>query len=81
VLYSEEAVARLKALDKATAKRIIRKITGSRANPHLGFKRLAGRPEYKLRIGDYRVIADIDESKKVILVRTLGHRKNIYDNL
>jgi len=31
---------------------------------------------YRLRVGDYRVIFDIDDDKVVIL--RIGHRKNIY---
>jgi mRNA interferase RelE/StbE len=40
--------------------------------------RLVGRTEFKLQIGDYGVIADIEENRRVIIVRSLGHRKNIY---
>ncbi len=78
VIYSEEALTRLKDLDKTVAKRIIRKIASSQNNPYSNFRRLVGHSEYKLRVGDYRVIADIDENRKVIMIITLGHRKNIY---
>ena len=64
VEYSSEAVMQLERLEKATAKRIIKKIGFSQNNPHQVFKGLSGRPEYKLRIGDYRVIADIDDKKQ-----------------
>ena len=40
--------------------------------------RLVGRIELKLRVSDYIVIADIDEKRRVIIIRSLGHRKNIY---
>ena len=32
--------------------------------------------QYRFRIGDYRVIFDLDDERLIIL--TLGHRKNIY---
>ena len=48
------------------------------SDPHRFFVRLVGRTEYKLRVGDYRVIADIEENRRVIVVRSLGHRRNIY---
>lgn len=79
VEYSAEAVTQLKNLDKIIAKRIIKKIESSANNPRLFFKRLAGRPEYKLRVGDYRAIADIDDQKHIILIRSLGHRWDIYE--
>jgi mRNA interferase RelE/StbE len=65
-------------LNKPIIKRIIGKIESTKNNPHNFFKRLVGRPEYKLRIGDYRVIAHIEQDKKTIFIRSIGHRKNIY---
>jgi len=35
---------------------------------------------YKLRVGDYRAIIDIDNKKNIIHVLKMGHRKNIYEN-
>ena len=41
-------------------------------------EKLVGEPGYKLRVGDYRIIIDINSNKLVILVLKLGHRRNIY---
>ncbi|EQB67902.1 MAG: hypothetical protein AMDU5_GPLC00020G0003 [Thermoplasmatales archaeon Gpl] len=76
--YSEESLFQLKGLDIPVAKRIIQKIESTRTDPHRFFVRLVGRTEYKLRVGDYRVIADIEENRRVIVIRSLGHRRNIY---
>ena len=35
--------------------------------------------QWRYRIGDYRVIAEIDDNKIVILVLEVGHRSKIYD--
>ncbi|HEY9701196.1 MAG TPA: type II toxin-antitoxin system RelE/ParE family toxin [Allocoleopsis sp.] len=35
---------------------------------------------YKLRIGDYRVIYELDTEEKIIYIIRIGHRRNIYDN-
>ena len=78
VEFSEESLFQLRGLDIPLAKRIIQKIESTRSDPHRFFVRLVGRTEYKLRVGDYRVIADIEENRKVIVVRSLGHRRNIY---
>ena len=78
VKYSEESLFQLRGLDVPVAKRIIRKIESARSDPHRFFVRLVGRTEYKLRVGDYRVIVDIDENRRVIVVRSLGHRKKVY---
>ncbi|EQD39150.1 plasmid stabilization system protein [mine drainage metagenome] len=78
VEYSEESLFQLRGLDIPVAKRIIQKIESTRSEPHRFFVRLVGRTEYKLRVGDYRIIADIEENRRVIVVRSLGHRRNIY---
>ena len=46
--------------------------------PESYITKLVGDPGYKLRVGDYRVIADIDESKYLIQITLVGHRRNIY---
>ena len=78
VQYSEESLFQLRGLDAPVAKRIIKKIESTKGDPHRFFVRLVGRTEYKLRVGDYRVIVDIDENRRAIVVRSLGHRKNVY---
>jgi mRNA interferase RelE/StbE len=78
VEFSEESLFQLRGLDIPLAKRIIQKIESTRSDPHRFFVRLVGRTEYKLRVGDYRVIADIEENRRVIVFRSLGHRRNLY---
>ena len=78
VEFSEESLFQLRGMDIPLAKRIIQKIESTRSDPHRFFVRLVGRTEYKLRVGDYRVIVDIEENRRVIVVRSLGHRRNIY---
>ncbi len=78
VRYSEEAVLQLGNLERTVVLRIVKKISTAEKDPFSYFDRLQGRQEYKLRVGDYRVIANIDEGKRLIFIRTVGHRKNIY---
>lgn len=78
VEFSDEAIYQLRGLDTPVDKRIIQTIENTRSEPHRFFVRLVGRTEFKLRVGDYRVIVDIEENRRVIIVRSLGHRKNIY---
>jgi mRNA interferase RelE/StbE len=76
--YSAEAVRMLEGLGRSSASRIIRKIDSTSGNSSRHIGRLSGRPEFKLRIGDYRAILDIDERRKIIFIRSIGHRSNIY---
>ena len=34
---------------------------------------------YKLRVGDYRVLYEIDEELEVVAIARVGHRRDIYD--
>jgi mRNA interferase RelE/StbE len=40
---------------------------------------LRGRDAYRLRVGDYRIIYTLDNEVLLIVVVTLGHRRDIYD--
>jgi len=71
----------LNTLPKEIKERIFKKILSTKENPLHFFERLSGRSEYKLRIGDYRVIADIDSGQKRIKITLVGHRKNVYDKI
>jgi len=81
IVYDEEALQNLEKLEKKIRKRIFEKIISTKENPFHYFERLTGRSEFKLRIGDYRVIADIDEKTKKISILVIDHRKNIYKKL
>lgn len=79
VIFDEEAIDFLNALPKEIKERIFKKIISTKETPLRFFERLASRSEYKLRVGDYRVIADIGQGNKKVRVVFIGHRKNVYD--
>jgi mRNA interferase RelE/StbE len=70
----------LEKTEKNIRKRIYNKIISTKEDPfRFFFERLTGKNEFKLRIGDYRVVADIDETTQRISILVIGHRKNIYE--
>ena len=79
--FDEEAIQFLEKQEQLIKERIFQKIQKTKENPHRYFERLEGRMDYKLRVGDYRVIADIDDTVKNIQVTLIGHRKDIYKKL
>lgn len=81
VIFDPEVMDFLEKTEKYLAKRIWDKIMSTKQDPHHFFDRLVKRKDYKLRVGDYRVIADIDDNKKRIEVTLIDHRKNIYKRL
>ena len=60
--------------------RIIKAINELADNPRTtGYRKLTGRPGYRIRIGDYRVIYRIEDKILTVFVIDIGHRKDIYD--
>lgn len=58
--------------------RIVRKVESSRRDPLRSFTMLSGEKVWRLRVGDYRVVADISLSERTIAIIAVGHRKSIY---
>ena len=83
VELADKAKKELKKLDKPTAKIILawlRKNLEDCNNPRLHGKALVGDKKgyWRYRVGDYRIIADIQDDKILVLVLEIGHRKSIY---
>lgn len=81
IVFDEKAIEFLEKIGENTKKRIYNKIISTKENPFHYFERLSGRNEWELRVGNYRVIADIDEIKNKIFIAVIGHRKNIYKEI
>ncbi|MEM1093275.1 MAG: type II toxin-antitoxin system RelE/ParE family toxin [Bacteroidota bacterium] len=43
-----------------------------------GCKKLVGRDGWRIKVGRYRVIYDIEDAVRVLTVVDVGHRKDIY---
>jgi mRNA interferase RelE/StbE len=50
---------------------------GENPRPH-GCKKLRGRNGWRIRVGNYPVIYEIDDARQTIIVLNVGHRKDIY---
>ncbi|MFP4523484.1 MAG: type II toxin-antitoxin system RelE family toxin [Candidatus Nanoarchaeia archaeon] len=70
----------LKKIPLKDKKRIIASIERCRIRPFPHVKKLVGCPYFRLRVGKYRIILDIQSKKLIILVLEIGHRRNIYKN-
>ncbi len=83
VRYEKNAQKALKKMDKQRARLILAWVTkhleGS-VNPRIHGKGLVGDKsgQWRYRVGDYRLIADINESTITILILEIGHRREIY---
>ena len=78
IIFSQKAKKQLFRLEKNIQERIITALERIRIRPEAYITKLVGDPGYKLRIGNYRVIMDINNNNLLILVIKVGHRKDIY---
>jgi len=78
IIWSEAAVKELKRLDRVVAKKIFGKVGELSEDPYRNVKKLVGLPYFRLRVGDYRAILEIQKDVLRVLVLKVGHRKKIY---
>jgi mRNA interferase RelE/StbE len=70
----------LRKLPKEISKRIVLKVKFIRNDPFYYLEHYEGDDFYKLRVGDYRLLIDVDHSNKILKVQVVGHRKDIYQH-
>jgi len=76
--FSKAASKSFASLPREVQKRIVGVLDRVKIRPKKFFVKLTDNSYYKLRAGDYRIIADISESELLVLVIEVGHRKKIY---
>lgn len=84
VEFTVRALKDLKKLDRHTAALIlgwIRKNLENCENPRQHGKGLTANKsgQWRYRVGDYRLLAEIEDSKIRILILNVGHRREVYD--
>jgi len=73
------AQKQLSKIERQEQKRIIENIRNLAENPRPpGCKKLSGRSAWRIRIGAYRVIYEIYDDHLLVLVLTIGHRREAY---
>ena len=73
------AQKQLAKIDRQDQSRIISAIRALANDPRPpGCKKLSGRPAWRIRVGTYRVIYEIHDDRLLVLVVTIGHRKDVY---
>ncbi len=67
-------------LPQAVRKRIAAQIDTLAANPRpRGVKKLADQQNvYRVRVGDYRVLYTIEDDALLVLIVSIGHRREVY---
>jgi mRNA interferase RelE/StbE len=40
--------------------------------------KLAGRDDFRIRVGDYRIVYAVDEGEELVLIARIAHRRDVY---
>lgn len=80
ISYSSSAAKALRKLDRATARRLLQAIERLAGEPRPpGCVQLKGGDgELRIRVGDYRIVYDVEDEQLVVLVLRVGHRREVY---
>jgi mRNA interferase RelE/StbE len=80
VVLERAAEKDLRRLSDEIHRRVIAAISGLASNPRpAGSKKLAGsKNDWRIRVGDYRVIYEIAETIRVVRVNRIRHRREVY---
>ena len=78
IVWDEKAYSELNKIEPSISRRVFKKIDELSENPFSkDIKKLKGSNDFRLRVGDYRVIFSINNG--TIHILKVGHRKNVYD--
>jgi mRNA interferase RelE/StbE len=74
--YAQKQILKL---DKNAVSLIRTAIARLADNPRpMGYIKLKGEDAYRIRVGAYRIIYEIDDGRIIVTVVAIGHRKDIY---
>lgn len=79
VYFKSSAEKELYKLDSKLIRLILNKIEFLSFNPRAkGAIKLKGNISHRYRVGDYRVIYEVDDRRKIITIFRIRHRKDVY---
>jgi len=79
VILPKSVQKELDRLPDDVARRILARLAALETSPRpADVKKLKGRKAWRIRVGDYRVIYEIQDRVLQIIVITVGHRREVY---
>jgi mRNA interferase RelE/StbE len=73
----------LKSLSQTMLLRLFKQIFALQSDPlpHQSIKLSGMEHLYRIRIGDYRVVYEVDEKAKIVIIHYVRHRRDVYRQL
>ena len=83
VILKPSAEKDLNRLPKSIKSRVLDRLAELQTNPRpTGSVKLAGaHATYRLRVGDYRVVYEVDDSRHTVFATIIAHRREVYRGL
>ena len=78
VIWSAKSIKQLEKVDKKNAQKIYDSVLECIEDPFRVVIRLANSPFYRMRVGNYRIILDLQQNKMIVFVVETDHRGQIY---
>ncbi|MBC2716535.1 MAG: type II toxin-antitoxin system RelE/ParE family toxin [Desulfobacteraceae bacterium] len=81
IFYAKSVAKDIKRVDGNTLHKIKKNIEGLKNFPDISnIKKLSAHPlaDFRLRVGEYRILFDVDWNEKIIFILKIGHRKDVY---
>lgn len=80
IVIEKDVIKQLTRIPSFDYKKIKAEINGLADNPRPhGYLKLKGRPGYRIRVGNYRIIYEIEDKVLTIFILTVAHRKDVYE--
>ena len=77
--FTAAAARQLRKLPESIRNRLVPHLNALADNPRpAGAKKLKGEEGYRIRVGDYRILYEIQDEASRVLVVKVGHRREVY---
>jgi mRNA interferase RelE/StbE len=79
IIFTKSSVKELGSIASKDSQKILKRISTLADNPRpAGCEKLSGRPLYRVRQGDYRIVYFVNDSGRIVDIIKIGHRREVY---
>ncbi|MFH1511305.1 MAG: type II toxin-antitoxin system RelE/ParE family toxin [Candidatus Woesearchaeota archaeon] len=78
VKWHPQAIKVVEKLQKSMIERVLSKLDDVSEEPFRFLERFEGQSLFKLRVGDYRALIEVDQKNQVLLIQVFEHRSKVY---
>ena len=80
VVVEKQAQKQLAKISPPDYTKIVAALKDLAGDPRpFGYKKLKGRPGYRIRVGDYRIIYQVKDNILTVYILIIGHRREVYE--